>query len=208
MLFFLLLCQLFGLPAVLAGTWEFITGFVMPAAAILSSGLLALWLQRRDHARQTAERHAEEAAAELQERRVRQSRLIEAAVATNSEITKVGYEFDMQRVLVLSGVAGTTLLDYQASGVPDAPVVGYWLSRKRLFALGYITKSGGSVTTGYEVQKYFMQVQSRMSFWQLGSLEASWFTLDAANLDLVNFPLEEEVRAFFGPETDASTASE
>ncbi|UQB14596.1 hypothetical protein [Clavibacter nebraskensis] len=182
MLFFLLLCQLFGLPAVLAGAWDFVTGFLMPAAAILSSGALAVWLQRRDHQRQADARAAEDDKREAADLRKRQAGAIERASHVHKTLTSLGYphdDRDMTEAIRLLTLTGT---EWVLTGLPEARWIGSWMFNKRAVAVRHVAANAPGLDVVSRLQVYFMDVHSILEFWMLGAIDGDWFKSDLRRL--------------------------
>jgi hypothetical protein len=204
MFMFLLLALLLGPDALLAGVWEFITGFLMPAAAILSSGLLAIWLQRRDHARQAALRH-EERATEDAERRAQDKKraaaevmqaktvLIAAASATNDELAEHPRHPEDLDVPAMFRLEQRELQQWRVSLLPDAMHVALWLGQKRkVLVEAYRTPPPEPVTL-QTAKSYVARVEDRLLEWRQGRLGAKWFVADAVRLHRTAPTLEQEV---------------
>jgi hypothetical protein len=196
MLFFLLLCQLFGLPAVLAAAWEFVTGFLMPAAAILSSGLLAIWLQQKEQRRLHEQKLKDDKRSEDARVRAEQARIVERAVGEHkSFITHALVTDEALTVQVLELVQSATA-DFIMEELPGSTGVGIWLGTKRLRAVMYVQELGHGQSTAFLITNYFANIRTLLGMWRIGAMDTAWFRADERRVGLGAFTLEEEEALF------------
>jgi hypothetical protein len=163
--------------------WDFVTNFLMPAAAILTSGYVAVRVQKKEHQTQARLRQQEIERAETQRITTERRALIIKATADN--------DLWLTHLRLPSPAALNALIPAQAnsyhewdlSDVPDASIVGYWLTLKREIvskvAMGDNPTANGAVgiATGY-----FVDVSKKLKDWDRGKRSRKWFTEDIKRL--------------------------
>jgi hypothetical protein len=196
--FLLLLHHAFSAPFTVVGPvlWTILKDLLMPAAAIFSSGYLAIRLQRRDHDRQMQVQREQHSREVERERRQDQRRLIQNASAQDAQITELAFEMDTVKMRAVSTSLGHNTLDFWLLEDPSRYQLGLWLASKRALAVKYIRENGSSSESGAAMTSFFVETHALMVFWLEGHLEGSWFKQDAARIEREDFTMDNERRIF------------
>jgi hypothetical protein len=174
-------------------TWDVLTDFVMPLLAILSSGLLAIWLQVREQRRQDLRRREAEAAQAQREESEARTALASAGMKQHEQFAAYA--------VAPSGKALTRITLFHArahnmwalSDVPGAGQVGFWLSEKRRVAIDYMYKCVAEKKRPFSILIYFMEIDDRLGQWRNDILDGDWFEADGRRIKQDNPTVEFEI---------------
>jgi hypothetical protein len=178
---------------VLGWGWEFTKGFVMPAAAILTSGLVAIWLQRRDHAKREIERKENLAAERAERLKAAKQDLVRHAIRSNEPWAEYVQEPSNEARARLALRLTASPAEWYLSDVEDARGVGAWLDQCRTLLISYYVKH--PLLEGVDSTEpilFVFDINYALLDWSDGRKPASWFESERARIYDTQSTFEDE----------------
>lgn len=171
--------------------WDVMTSLIMPAVAIFASGALALYLQRRDHARSDAQRAEEREQREAAELRAKKALLVQSATRQHDYMMEVAVN---NREHYGELMAAWTRLVSDWGELPDKHerMIGMWLFSRHKDLIG-IAQAGG-VDPGeraIDLAVEMVDVSGKLVDWLMGRRKTLWFVREVMNDSIYSSQFDE-----------------